>query len=262
NVAMGAPNATFGTPGYAIPGAWDGKAGLKGDGWGFGYKVGLIYEPTDAFRLGLAYHGAMTMTLKGDATFAFPAALPPTDLAALNGGGLRNGKGQADLALPATASLGLDWKVSPAFSLQAEVARSTWSRFDELRVKFTDNVAPQTTESITDESWSDTTYASLGGTWKVNQDWTLRAGLAFDQSAVDDAHRTPRIPDNDRKWVSLGASYVYSKKTTIDVGFTQIFVADGKVNLTAAGDNITRGSLRGTMKASITILGASLRYTF
>lgn len=258
NVAMGAPNATFGTPGYAIPGAWDGKAGLKGDGWGYGYKVGLIYEPTDAFRLGLAYHGAMTMTLEGDAAFEFPTAMPATDLAALNAAGLRNGGGEADLSLPATASLGFDYKVNPTFSIQGEVARSTWSRFKELRVKF-DTGAP---DSITDESWNDTTYASLGGTWKVNQDWTLRAGLAFDQSAVDDNHRTPRIPDNDRKWVSLGASYAYSKQTTVDVGFTQIFVADGKVNLTAAGDNTTRGSLSGTMKASITILGASLRYTF
>ena len=117
-------------------------------------------------------------------------------------------------------------------------------------------------DSITDESWRDTTFVSLGGTWKVNQDWTVRAGLALDQSAVDDSHRTPRIPDNDRKWVAFGASYTVSKKTAIDVGFTRIFVSDGKVDLTAAGDNVTRGSLTGTMKAAINILGASLRYSF
>ena len=262
NVAMGAPNATFGTPGYAIPGAWDGTAGLKGDGWGYGYKVGMTYQPSEAFRLGLAYSGAMTMTLKGDATFQFATAMPATDLAALNAAGLRNGKGSADLALPATTSLGFDWKATSDFSLQGEVARSTWSRFKELRVKF-DTGAP---DSITDESWRDTTYVSLGGTWKVNQEWTVRAGLAMDQSAVDDNHRTPRIPDNDRKWVSFGASYTLSKKTTIDVGYTRIFVSDGKVNLSAGTTptdiNATRGSLTGTMKAAINILGASLRYSF
>ena len=256
NAAMGAPFST--SPGYAIPGAWDGTAGLKGDGWGYGYKVGMTYQPSEAFRLGLAYSGAMTMTLKGDATFQFATAMPATDLAALNAAGLRNGKGSADLALPATTSLGFDWKATSDFSLQGEVARSTWSRFKELRVKF-DTGAP---DSITDESWRDTTFVSLGGTWKVNQEWTVRAGLAMDQSAVDDNHRTPRIPDNDRKWVAFGASYTLSKKTTIDVGYTRIFVSDGKVNLTAAGDNVTRGSLTGTMKAAINILGASLRYSF
>lgn len=258
NVAMGAPNATFGTPGFAIPGAWDGTAGLKGDGWGYGYKAGITYQPSETFRLGLAYNGAMTMTLKGDASFRFASAMPATDLAALNAAGLKNGGGEADLALPATTSLGFDWKATSAFSLQGEVARSTWSRFKELRVKFKTG-AP---DSITDESWSDTTFASLGGTWIVNPNWTLRAGLAFDQSAVDDNHRTPRIPDNDRKWVSFGASYTVSKKTVVDVGFTRIFVSDGKVNLTAAGDNVTRGSLSGTMQAAINILGASLRYSF
>lgn len=266
NVAMGAPNATFGTPGYAIPGAWDGKAGLKGNGWGYGWKAGLTFQPSPDFRMGLAYQAAMTMTLKGDATFEYPAAMPPTDLAALQGAGLRNGKGQADLDLPSTLSLGFDWKASPTFSLQGEVARTTWSSFKTLVVKFTDNVAPQTTESITDENWNDTTFISLGGTWKLNDGWTIRAGAAFDKSAVDDAHRTPRIPDNDRKWVSFGASYAFSKKTTVDVGYSRLFISDGKVMLNAGtspyDNNATRGNLNGVIKADINILGASLRYSF
>jgi long-chain fatty acid transport protein len=257
-IAMGAPNATFGTPGYAIPGAWDGKAGLKGDGWGYGWKAGFTWQPSPAFRLGGAYSAAMTMTLKGDASFEYPTTMPATDLAALQGAGLRNGKGQADLALPATASLGFDWKVNPTFSLQGEVAQSTWSRFKELRVKFDTGLA----DSVTDESWKNTWFYSVGGTWKVNQDWAIRGGLAYDQSAVDENHRTPRIPDNDRKWVSLGVSYNLSKKTAVDVGYTHLFISDSKVNLTSAGDNLTRGSLNATMKATIDILGVSLRYSF
>lgn len=264
-VAMGAPNATFGTPGYAIPGAWDGQAGLKGDGWGYGYKVGMIYQTPD-FRIGLAYQGAMTMTLKGDASFSYPASLPSTDLLALQGAGLKNGKGQADLDLPATLSVGFDWKATPTFALQGEVARTTWSRFKTLVVKFTDNVAPQTTQSVTDEEWKDTTFVSLGGTWKLNQAWTFRAGVAFDQSAVEDAYRTPRIPDNDRKWVSLGASYRFSNKTTLDIGYSRLFITDGKVMLSAGtspyDNNATRGSLNGSIKADINILGAGLRYSF
>jgi long-chain fatty acid transport protein len=148
--------------------------------------------------------------------------------------------------------------VSPAFSLQGEVSQSTWSRFKELRVKFDTGLA----DSVTDESWKDTTFVSVGGTWKVNQDWTIRGGLGYDQSAVDENHRTPRIPDNDRKWLSLGVSYNVSKKTAIDVGYTHLFISDSKINLSSAGDNLTRGSLNSTMKATIDILGVSLRYKF
>jgi len=257
NVAMGAPNATFGTPGFAIPGAWDGQAGLKGDGWGYGWKAGAVFQ-LDDFRLGLAYQSAMTMTLKGDASFSFPTALPPTDLAALSAAGLKNGSGSAELNLPSTTSLGFDWKATPNFSIQGELAQTSWSAFKEIRVKFNTG-AP---DSVTDESWQDTTFASLGCTWKVNQKWTLRAGVATDQSAVDDAHRTPRIPDNDRRWVAFGGSYTLSKKLTIDVGYSRLFVGESKVMLTAAGDNVTRGSLNGTMTSTINLLGASLRYSF
>ena len=257
-VAMGAPNGTFGTPGYAIPGAWDGTAGLKGGCWAYGYKLGLTYEPSKNFRMGLAFNAAMSMTLTGDAEFSYPSAMPATDLGALQAAGLKNTGGSAVLNLPATTSLGFDWKVSPTFSLQGELARTNWSTFKELRVHFSSG-AP---DSITDESWKDSTFTSLGATWKTNDTLTLRAGLAFDTSAVDDAHRTPRIPDNDRKWVSFGASYKLSKQATVDIGYSRLFIADGKNQLTAANDNVTRGTLTGVIKADINLLGAALRYTF
>jgi long-chain fatty acid transport protein len=121
-------------------------------------------------------------------------------------------------------------------------------------------------DSITDESWKDTTFVSLGATWKLDPQWAFRCGLAMDSSAVDAAHRTPRIPDNDRKWVSLGVTYMASRKMSVDVGYTRIFVSDGAVQLTASAaltdPNLTRGNLNGTIQAAINILGAQVRYTF
>ena len=260
-IAMGAPSAVLGTPGYATPGAWDGTAGLKGSGWGYGWKAGATYQIPD-LRIGLAYAAAMHMNLKGDATFVYPTTIPSTDLAALNAAGLKNGGGSADLNLPATASVGIDWQVAPDISVQWEVARTTWSRFRELRVKF-DSGAP---DSITDESWQDSTFLSVGTAWKASDKWTLRMGAAFDKSAVDDAHRTPRIPDNDRLWGSLGASYIMSKKVTLDVGYTYLRVGAGKVMLSPGTSpydiSATRGSLNGTINAKISLLGASVRYNF
>lgn len=260
-IAMGAPSAVLGTPGYATPGAWDGTAGLKGSGWGYGWKAGATYQIPD-LRIGLAYAAAMHMNLKGDATFVYPTTIPSTDLAALNAAGLKNGGGSADLNLPATASIGIDWQVAPDVSVQAEVARTTWSRFRELRVKF-DSGAP---DSITDESWQDSTFLSVGTTWKASSQWSLRCGMALDKSAVDDAHRTPRIPDNDRQWASVGASYTASKKVTVDFGYTYLRVGAGKVMLSPGTSpfdiSATRGSLNGSIAAKISLLGASVRYNF
>ena len=37
--------------------------------------------------------------------------------------------------------------------------------------------------------------------------------------------RFVQIPDNNRVWLSIGASYKWSEATTIDVGYSHIFIA-------------------------------------
>ncbi len=244
-----------------LGGTLDGTTKLKGNTWGYGFKVGATYQPSDALRFGLAYHGAMNMTLKGDVSFTYPSTMPAPFLAALQAGGLTNGGGSAELKLPATYSVGFNYDVSPNFSVQGEVARSTWSRFDELRVKLTTG-AP---DSITNEKWKDTTFIALGGTCKVAA-WTYRAGISHDTGAVDDAYRTPRIPDADRTWLSLGAGYAFSKAVTVDAAFSHLFIKDSNLGLTTTASptdpNLTRGNLSGTYKMAINIIGVNLKYSF
>jgi long-chain fatty acid transport protein len=241
-----------------LGGTLDGTTKLKGDTWAYGFKVGATFQPSDDLRFGLAYHGAMNMTLKGDVTFTYPSTMPAPFLAALKSGGLKDGQGQAELKLPATYSVGFNYDVSKNFSFQGEVARTTWSRFDELRVKL-DTGAP---DSVTDEKWKDTTFIALGGTCKVNA-WTYRLGLSHDTGAVDDAYRTPRIPDSDRTWVSMGAGYAFSKALTIDVAYSHLFIKESTVNLSVSDpNNVSRGNLSGTYKNSIDILGVNLKYSF
>ncbi len=48
---------------------------------------------------------------------------------------------------------------------------------------------------------------SIGVNYHYSDTIKLRAGLAYDEEAIKDEFRTARIPGNDRKWLSLGASY-------------------------------------------------------
>jgi long-chain fatty acid transport protein len=247
-----------------VPGAYDGTAKLTGDTWGYGFKLGAIFQPSDALRVGMAYHGAMKMTLKGNVTFTYPA-LPAPVVAGFQQAGFHDGGGEADLKLPATYSIGFNYDLSQTVAIQGEVARSTWSKFDELRVKFTSNVPPQPVDSNTVENWKDTTFIALGATCKVAA-WTYRVGLSHDTGGVDDANRTPRIPDADRTWVSLGAGYAFSKAMSVDVAYSHLFIKDSTVGLTTtastADPNFTRGNLSGSYKMNINIIGVNLRYSF
>lgn len=256
-VDFGGIAAAKSIPGYTA-GSADGKAVLTGQTWTFGFKLGAAFRPTESLRIGLGYQGAMTLKVDGNVAFSnVPALLAPT---------FASGGGKADVKLPDTASLGFVYDVSKEFSVQGEVARTGWAKFDELRVRFATGVPTPPPDSVVNESWKDTWYYALGFNWKLDGAWTIRAGAAFDQSPVDDAHRTPRIPDGDRTWFSLGASYEYSKRTTIDVGYTHIIAPDSYLNLSAgtnpSGDNFFRGTLTGKYKIGANILAVGMRYKF
>jgi long-chain fatty acid transport protein len=136
-----------------------------------------------------------------------------------------NGGGKADITLPETAFLGGSHKLHDRWTLLGELAWTRWSRFDELRIQFDNPAQP---DSVTDESWDDTWRASLGVDYLLDNQWTLRGGLTYDQSPVPGPeHRTPRIPDMDRYWLALGLGFNATETVAVDIGYVHIFVEDG-----------------------------------
>lgn len=257
-VDFGAILAAIGQP--VAPGSADGKATIEGDTHVLGYKAGLTFQPTEAFTLGLSYHGATKPKVEGTITYIYPS---PTVAAAMANPALSlvDGGATAEVELPDTLSLGMAWDVTPTVNLALEASRTGWSSFKELRVTFDSGQA----DSVTEENWRDTWYYALGATWKLSDSLALRAGVATDQGAVEEAYRTPRIPDGDRTWLSAGLGYRISDRVTFDVAYTHILVKDGKLALqagTAGNPDFFRGNLAGTYQNKIDILAASLRMNF
>ncbi|MBI4914197.1 MAG: porin [Acidobacteria bacterium] len=253
-VDFGAIGQALGLPGYA-PGNHDAVAALEGDKWVYGFKVGTIVQPVPELRLGLAYSGKTTVDLNN-------GKVKYTGVPAAFASKFVDGGAGVALDLPDTVSAGLHWDLTKEFAVQGEIAKTSWSKFKELRVKFASGQA----DSVVDESWKDTTYFSVGGVWKYNNELTLRFGYAHDQAPMDDFHRTPRVPDGDRNWFSVGTSYAFSKQLSVDFALTHIQVKDGTINLqsgtTPADPNFFRGTLTGTFKNKVDIVAIQARYNW
>jgi long-chain fatty acid transport protein len=85
-------------------------------------------------------------------------------------------------------------------------------------------------------------------------------GLAYDETPVPSAeYRNPRIPDNDRFWVAIGASYRVIEKVDVDVGYVHIFIEDAEINNT---DLSTGHVLAGRYESNINIFSAQVSYHF
>ena len=104
----------------------------------------------------------------------------------------------------------------------------------------------------------------------MNDAWTLRGGVAYDQTPVPDFDRTVRIPDGNRTWLALGGQYRVSKATAIDFGYAHLFVKDPTIDecspaqaaanpaIVCAGKNRVNGSYSN----NVNILSLQLRMNF
>jgi len=227
-------------------GAGQGSVNIKGDDWGFGYNLGAIYQATTDTRIGIAYRSKVEQHLDGDAKFRRPAGVP-------NAGAAADGDVTADVSLPASLSLSAFSQLNDKWELMGDVTWTRWSQFERLAV-YRNNGA-LLTETI--ENWENTMRYSVGVNYLYSEKIKLRGGLAYDEEAIKDEFRTVRIPGNDRKWVSLGASYQMNPTSRFDVGYVHLFISDASIDDNQIARN--NGRVRGEYEGSVDIL--SLQYT-
>jgi long-chain fatty acid transport protein len=235
----------------------DGESKIKGDGnWGYGFNLGVLFELTEATRFGVAYRSEVSYDLEGDARFKTPDAAAPIADAL----GLVNTDVKADVDLPASLSMSGYHQLTDKWAVMADITWTDWSTFEELRIKFDSDAA----DSVTTFDFDDSFRYSLGATYTLNPQWTFRGGLAYDESTVSSHRkRTPRVPDEDRLWFSLGTSYHFSDRLEFDFGYTYITnVEKAEIDRTATGEDEFRGALKGDYDAHTNIASFQLSYKF
>ena len=240
--------------GFTIPGnsATDGKVSVDGDSWALGWNAGLLFEPSTRTRFGASYRSKLQHNIKGDASFTKPANLPsPIDQLSV----FTNGGVETTIELPETFTLGLHTDLTDSMSLSASSTWTRWSRLRELRIRF-DNGAPGATTPL---DWRDTWRIAVGSTCRVNQTWSLRTGVAYDQTPVKKGLGSGRIPDSNRIMLGLGATYRLSPDASIDFGYAHWWVRDTSINVS----NPTAGNLAGHFeRAAVDAIGIQVNYGF
>ncbi|QEL22560.1 DUF2490 domain-containing protein [Bosea sp. F3-2] len=187
---------------------------IEGDTIDFGYRFGFTLTPFQGTSIGLAYRSEVRQTLDG--TLRTPLAVIPV---------------KANLNLPDSVVFGVSQVINDQWQVHAGVEWTNWSRFRNIPVVSQLNGRPATSLNFQyDDAW----FFSLGAEYKYSNALTLRAGVGYELSAVNDRNRTIFISDNDRLWLSAGASYQLTDKIKLDLGYTYIDVKKAKVNYDGA----------------------------
>ncbi|WP_239190234.1 OmpP1/FadL family transporter [Candidatus Nitrotoga sp. HW29] len=234
-------------------GTTEGMTAVSGNDSAWGYNLGGLYEISSSTRIGVAYRSSLKYKLNGTAliTDAAGGALPtyPTGVT-------------ANIKTPDTLSVSFFSKLDSHWDVMADISRTSWNKFSELRVvKNTGALL-----GVAPENWSNTWRAAVGGNYHFNEHWTVRGGVAYDQSPISDAFRTARIPGNDRTWLSVGGQYKPGKDTAFDFGYAHLFLDNASINNNtgAAGtpSTATVGNLVGAYNSSVNILSVQYTHSF
>jgi long-chain fatty acid transport protein len=239
-----------GGPGAA--GTADGFTENTADDISFGFNFGFFYEPNERTRYSMAYRSQINHKLEGDAVFTgVPAPLDPFFF---------NDGISVGASLPDTFSLSAFHLLTPMVGLMADATWTGWSEIPELRIVY-DNPANAGGAGTAVEplGWKNAWRLSLGLNYYQSSRLTLRTGVAYDQSPVPNpVQRTPRLPDNDRVWLSVGASYHINEKITADFGYSHLFIDDTNI----ARTNNLGATLVGTYESSADIFSLGINYYF
>lgn len=232
---------------------------MEGNTVQFSFNAGLYYQPSDKWSVGLNYrHGVDMAVERGDAIFDVP-----NDFIGDNLFGDKYTAGQpykaafnATLPLPSTAAVGFGFYPNEKWSFGLDVSYVTWSVYKELKVEFPDG---DYGDIAYDRSWEDSWIFNLGAEYNATDALIVRAGAYVDTTPVPDGHMTPESPDALSIGTSVGASYMFSEKFSVDAAF--LFTNKQQRENVVPTDKDT-GGLNGVYKATAYIPSISLNYNF
>ncbi len=219
---------------------------MEGEDNSWGWQVGSAWQINQDHRVGFAYKSEVVMDFEGHAEGVSYGSYKP---------------GMMSVTLPATAELASFHQLNDQWAIHASINWTDWSSFKELTAVF-----PEKSDLIKSENWEDNYRFALGTTYQYDAKLALRAGVAYDTSAVDDKNRTATIPETDRTWVSVGSSYVATPQLTLDAGFTYIFAKDATINEPRDASDQTAaaigGAFTGNVSGNVWLIGVQANYRF
>jgi long-chain fatty acid transport protein len=171
------------------------------DSWGLGYAwhLAAYYKINEEWSAGIKYQSDALMRYQG-----------PTS-GAINSGAILN------IRLPQSVTVGIANKSIPDWTLSADVLWTGWSSVKDMTFDFDRGTMPGDQLAI-QKNWKDVFSYRFGAEYKLNQNWRLRFGYAYDDGPIPADTRSADLPGSDVHEFSIGFGYE-AEKWGVDVGY-------------------------------------------
>ena len=227
---------------------------LNGTGWGFGLTAGVTVTPGPNTTIGIGWRSGVDQKIDGSLNVGAPIPLSTP------------GAANTTLDLPDIVSVGIRHRFDDRWTVMGTAEWTNWSRIGTTVV----NQAAGGPALIGGSpvalpfQFRDGWFYSVGAEYLLDAKTTLRGGVGYEISPITDRVRMPLLPDNDRIWLSVGASYKMLPNFIMDIGYSHIWVKDANINISATSGNPWFSGVNyiGNASTSINIYSVGFRYMF
>ncbi len=240
-----------------LPQAGDSILDVHGDATAAGWRISGLYEFSDRFRVGLDYRSRIGIALGGKQTVAIPAAIQ-NDSPFITGilAALRK-PAKTQIALPDVATVGFYYDITPTLAAMGTAQWTHWGLIQTISIEIPGSVEP------TPIHFRDTWMGAVGLNWRpiASEPLMLQTGLLYDEGASTDATRGPRLPDEDRIGLGIGAAYALTRAIDLRAAYLHEFPFGS--NRTQYSNNFPgAGTLIGSFanNADLVSLGVAIRF--
>ncbi|MGO9621718.1 MAG: OmpP1/FadL family transporter [Desulfobaccales bacterium] len=235
----------------------DGEASLTGNGHGWGYNLGVLYEPVAGVKLGASYRSEITVKYFGSLDLSEPppfSGLVPSQVG-----------GSAPITFPPSVTWGIAYGCLKPFTFEFDTTWTGWSTYDQLQVKLDGSIPVNGVSSsviTTPEKWHDAWAFRFGVNYEITEGIKLRAGYIYDLTPVPDDTFDPQVPDANRHIFTVGGDLTY-KKFTLGIAYNYI-LQESRNKSSAITFNGVPAPLQanGRYNSDIQVLATSLAYHF
>jgi long-chain fatty acid transport protein len=204
------------------------------------FNMSMRYQINEKMSVGFNYRSKVSYSLTGDVKYR---TVPDNESLEIYKT-LYDAKLTANISLPDIYIIGFAYKLTDQLTVEADIVRTYWSRYDKIDYHFQNGVGTRyvpenpdynqlVQEPLTDiTDWNDVNCYRFGAEYQVNANLTARLGYLFDESPLNDDYVDFSLPGNDRHLFTTGFGYRYKK-----------FIIDGHYGLVICIDKDNRPNL-------------------
>lgn len=195
-------------PNLIAPGEGEGKGELDGDDVQVVPSLSFHYQVSDRTAIGGRASSKFEFDYDGDLETKFVGDVGVN----------------TEITLAALAKIGISHEFDDHWSGYASLGWEDWSDMDEVILSTGSNGVALARD------WHDTYHSAVGVDYRLDKQWTLRAGVAYDTSPTNDADRTADMPVDEQFRYAIGADYLRSNGMKISGSLLYADYGDAEID--------------------------------